>query len=150
MKKVSLFSLLITLGFLLSACFHAKDNENLTRSDSGKNMFRLSIQDALADARTNGDIDNNIQLSFGDQGHSGRLWTSIKRTNATNKTTKEACNRAFMSAILSLQKRAKEMGKSTVVDIYSYHKKKKFSSDTEFECQDGKLMNAVTLQGRVE
>ena len=117
---------------------------------AAEGMQRLSIQEALADKSANANLDPNIRLSFGDQHHSGREWTAIRRTNGVNKSTKEACNRAFLSAVIALQDRAKKEGKSSVVDIYSYHKKKKFSSSTQFECEDGSVMSAVTLRGKVQ
>jgi len=122
----------------------------ITNGCSSKGMQTLSIQKALADTRVNGGLDPNIRLSFGDQGHSGREWTSNKKTNATNKTVEESCNRAFMSAIIALQDRAKKEGASSVVDIYSYYKREKFSSTTKFKCEAGAIMSGVALRGKVQ
>jgi len=122
----------------------------LTNGCSSKGMQKLSIQDALADPISNGRLDPNVRLSFGDNGSSGKLWTSNKKTNSVGKDTQVACNRAFMSAIFALQDRAKKEGKTSVVDIHSYYKRNKFSSSTQFDCENGKIMTGVTLRGRVQ
>lgn len=122
----------------------------LSSGCSSKGMQKLSIQGALDDSRSNELLDPNIRLSFGDNGGSGKLWTSSKKTNAVNKEVDEGCNRAFMSAVIALQDRAKKEGKTSVVDIHSYYKRKKFSSSTDFDCEAGAVMSGVTLRGRVQ
>jgi len=122
----------------------------ITNGCSSKGMQKGSIQGALADPISNGKLDPNIRLSFGDNGHSGKLWTSNKKTNSVGKSTEVACNRAFMSAIIALQDRAKKEGKTSVVDIHSYYKRNKFSSSTEFDCENGGMMTGVALRGRVQ
>jgi len=122
----------------------------LSSGCSSKGMQKLSIQGALADPVSNENLDPSISLSFGDNGHAGKLWTSNKKTNSVGKSTEVACNRAFMSAIFALQDRAKKEGKTSVVDIHSYYKRKKFSSSTEFDCENGGMMTGVALRGRVQ
>ena len=137
MKKLYSITLLATLLILTNGC-------------SSKGMQKLSIQDALADPISNKKLDSNVRLSFGDNGGSGKLWTSNKKTNSVGKNAQVACNRAFMSAIFALQDRAKKEGKTSVVDIHSYYKRNKFSSSTQFDCENGKIMTGVTLRGRVQ
>jgi len=136
MKK--LYFLFLLLSFLI-----------VENSLANENMQKYSIKKALADTRANGNVDRNIRLSFGDRGHSGKVWTSIKRTFAMNKSSEEACNRAFLSAVIALQGRAKKESRRSVVDIYSYHKKRKYSSTKQFDCEVGSMMCGVTLRGRV-
>jgi len=137
MRKIYKVLILTSLVIFSSGC-------------ASEGMKRLSIQDALQHKGTKRTIDPNISLSFGDQGHSGREWTANKKTNGLNKSAKEACKVAFLSAVISLQDRAKKEGKTSVVDIYSYYKRKKFSSSTEYECEDGRIMNGVALRGKVQ
>jgi len=122
----------------------------LSSGCSSKGMQKASIQGALADTTFNGNLDPNIRLSFGDSGQGGKLWTSNKKTNSVGSSIEVACNRAFMSAIFALQDRAKKEGKTSVVDIHSYYKRKKFSSSTEFDCEKGAIMTGVALRGRVQ
>ncbi len=136
MKKINMVLLLISFIMV----------ENSFANDK---MQKYSIKKALSDKRSNGNVDRKVRLKFGDKRHSGKTWTAIRRTFAMNKSAEEACNRAFLSAIIALQDRAKKQGKRSVVDIYSYHKKKKYSSSSRFECEKGAMMCAVTLRGRV-
>ncbi len=120
--------------------------ENTLANDKMKNF---SIKKALLDKKSNAKVDRKIRLSFGDKHHSGKIWTAIRRTFAAGKSDEEACNRAFLSAVIALQDRAKKQRKRSVVDIYSYHKKRKYSSSRTFQCETGAMMCAVTLRGRV-
>ena len=138
MRKIYLIGFILSSTLLFTGC-----------GAKAGGMQKLSIQSALADVSANSKLDPNIKLSFGDNGSGGKEWTANKKTNSVNKSTQEACNRAFISALISLQDRAKKEGKSSVVDIYSFYKKKKFSSSSQFECEDGKIMSGVTLKGKV-
>ena len=139
MNRFYSMGLLLVVGLLMNGC-----------GAKAGGMQKLSIQTALSDKTVNGKIDPTIRLSFGDSGVSGKEWTANKKTNGVNKSMTEACNRAFVSALISLQDRAKKEGKNSVVDIYSFYKKKKFSSSSEFECEDGSMMSGVTLKGKVQ
>jgi hypothetical protein len=138
MKKLYSTLLLASLVLLLSS------------GCSSKGMQKLSIQDALSDTASNENYDPNIPVRFGDNGGSGKLWTANRKTNTVNKGVAEGCNRAFMSAIIALQDRAKKEGKTSVIDVHSYYKKKKFSSSTQFDCESGAVMAGVALRGRVQ
>jgi uncharacterized protein YbjQ (UPF0145 family) len=69
------------------------------------------------------------------------------RTNGFGKSAEKACNWVFLSAMLSLQKRATEVGADAVVNIVSNFKDQEFASPTEFECADGAIMAGVALKG---
>ncbi|MDH3974198.1 MAG: hypothetical protein OEV42_07950 [Deltaproteobacteria bacterium] len=77
------------------------------------------------------------------------VFESNKRTNALNKSDEEACRIAFLSAIISLQKRAQRMGADGVVDIRSITKHKRLVSARKYRCAAGDLMANVALTGRV-
>ncbi len=136
MKRGTLIVITLGLASMLGGC-------------AAEGVQKMSIQKALSDTRANAGVSKDIRLSFGDSGSTGHEYTTIKRTNGANKEMDEACNRAFLSAVIALQDRAIKEGKKSVVDIYSFHKRNKFSSSTQFECEDGKIMNAVTLRGKV-
>ena len=75
--------------------------------------------------------------------------SSNKKANGVGKSDQAACNRAFLSALLSFQDRAKREGGDKVVNITSYYYKHDFSSETEFECGTGNIMSGVTLRGYI-
>lgn len=95
-----------------------------------------------------------VKFFFGDQAHpaiarSMGEYLSNKKTNAFNKSDKEACEWAFMSALLSLHQRALSSGGDAVVEIKGFYKKIPFSSATEFQCGVGATIAGVTLSGTV-
>jgi len=53
----------------------------------------------------------------------------------------------FLSAMIQLEKRAKQLGANAVVNIVSYYQKNIMSSPTEFECHAGAIMAGVALRG---
>jgi uncharacterized protein YbjQ (UPF0145 family) len=76
-------------------------------------------------------------------------FTANKRTNAFNKSDEAACEIAFLSAIIALQKRATELGGDAVVDIKSITKHNDLDSATDYRCVAGSMIANVVLTGRV-
>jgi hypothetical protein len=108
-------------------------------------VYKLSIRSALNDSRSNERVNHHIKLHFKDRHHKGRLLTTTKKTMNFGRSVQAACNRAFLSAIIALQNKAHR----SVVDIYSYRFKHKYSSSSKYICERGRMMTAVTLRGRV-
>jgi len=77
------------------------------------------------------------------------VFTANKRTNAFNKSDEEACEIAFLSAIIALQDRATQLGADAVVDIKSITKHNDLDSATNYRCVAGSLIANVVLTGRV-
>ncbi|MEP4888957.1 MAG: excinuclease ATPase subunit [Aliiglaciecola sp.] len=117
-----------------------------------KHMY--SIQEAMESADFKQRLDPNIALYFGEQAH-GEVTKSLgsfptnKKTNAFNKSDDEACQWVLLSALLTLQDRAKKEGGNAVINIASYYKKNTVVSDTEYECHAGAFVAGVALMGEV-
>ena len=100
-----------------------------------------------------GPISSFLQ-SNSDQSH-GKIakkfghFSSNKKTSAFGKSDQQACEWPFLSAMISLQKRAQNEGGNTVIDIRINYKNIEFKSDTEFECGAGAIMAGVALTGTV-
>jgi len=114
----------------------------------------LSISEALASADFKERLDPSIRLYFGKQRHPKTLksygkFTTNKKTNAFNKSDEEACQWVLLSALLTLQERAKREGGNAVVNIASYYKKKTLSSTSQYECHAGVFVSGVALSGTV-
>lgn len=115
-----------------------------------KLMLPLAAAMSANDAQTR--LGDTVKFYFGDQKppaidrHLGADKTSQK-TNSFGKSAETACNWAFLSAMLRLQQRAKELGADAVVNIVSNYKNQEMSSTTEFECHDGAMMSGVALKG---
>ncbi|MCF7517794.1 MULTISPECIES: hypothetical protein [Pseudoalteromonas] len=94
----------------------------------------------------------DIPLYFASQSHSkikssyGEVITN-KKTNAFNKSDREACEWVMLSALKALQERAKREGMNAVVNIQSYYKKREFVSETEYQCGAGTFIAGVALKG---
>ena len=99
-------------------------------------------------------VDPEIRLYFGSQptppvAKSIGQWTSNKKTNAFGRSDQDACEIAFISAVISLQQRAKLEGGNAVINIVSVYKNSRFESPTEYQCGAGALMAGVALRGSV-
>lgn len=122
--------------------------------DARNTVHQLSIADALAEGEAKGVLIDGIALYFGDQAtpdveKSHGQFTANRKTNAFNKSDEEACNWAFLTAIKSLQERARAQGGNAVINVYSYYYKNEFVSETEFECGAGAMVAGVTMIGDV-
>jgi uncharacterized protein YbjQ (UPF0145 family) len=111
----------------------------------------MPIEGALNDNNARDRLGNEIQFFFGTQKtpkileKRGTDQTSQK-TNAFAKSDQKVCHWAFLSAMLQLQKRAKELGANAVVNIVSNYKNVEYSSETEFECHVGNVVGGVALK----
>ncbi len=139
----------IIVGLVIATCFLSSP-QALARDT--RHMF--SIAEALRSTAAEQKIDENVRLVFGNRPHppvAKKLgtYTSNRKTNAFNKSDKEACERAFLSAILSLQERARREGGDAVVNIRSYYKKTNVSHQTKYMCGAGAIIAGVTFRGDV-
>ena len=99
-------------------------------------------------------IDPDIRVYFGKQktpavDRKMGEFTANRKTNATNKTDKEACEISFVSAVVSLQQRARKEGGDAVVNVHSVYKNEMRESDTEYLCGAGTFAAGVALRGTV-
>lgn len=116
--------------------------------------LKLPIKDAMETGEFKAQADANIKLFFGAQQfpkpvQSFGTFTSNKKTNFFNKSDKEGCEWVFLSAVLALQERARQLGGNAVVNIKSVYKGGDLSSETEYECGAGAVMGGVALLGEV-
>lgn len=112
----------------------------------------LPIAEAMKDNDAQNRLGDSVKFYFGDQPTPKvveRLVTdqTSQKTNSVGKTPQRACNWAFLSAMLQLQKRAQSVGANAVINIVSNYKNQPMSSATEFECHDGAIMSGVAFKG---
>ena len=134
-------TLTVLMGVLLIGTAHARDDRAMH-----------SIEEALKSAGSE-QIGDDIQFFFGEEHPSVAknygTFTSNKKSNGFGKPDGVACQRAFLSALLSFQQRARNEGGNAVVNLRSFYKSKPVSSATEFECGSGAMMSGVALRGDV-
>jgi uncharacterized protein YbjQ (UPF0145 family) len=114
--------------------------------------YLLPIAVAMEVKDSQDKLDGSIKFFFGDQPTPqviSKLGTDVsnRKTNAFGKSDEKACNWAFLSAMVALQKRAQQLGANAVVNIVSYYKKEVMSSASQFECHAGALIAGVALKG---
>jgi hypothetical protein len=143
MRNFSLGIIVIAAMFLDSAPAEARDTRLL-----------LSIKDVLETPKAKEVLGTGVKFYFGEQKYGTPqstmgTYTTNKKTNAFNKSDKEACEWVFLSALVQLRDRAQSEGGNAVVKITSYYKKSVFSSETQFECHAGNVVAGVALRGEV-
>ncbi|MEO2279993.1 excinuclease ABC subunit A [Pseudoalteromonas pernae] len=132
---------------LLATTLLSLSSTALARNDIGQ----YSINELLHTSKAKS-VLLDVPLYFGQQSHSevkesfGEVMTN-KKTNAFNKSDREACEWVMLSALKALQERAQREGMNAVVNIQSFYRKREFSSETEYECGAGALIAGVTLKG---
>lgn len=134
---------MIVLGVALSVAWtaHARNTKYL-----------LPIVAALEVKDSKNKLDGSIKFYFGNQETPkilAKLATDVTnlKTNSVGKSDETACNWVFLSAMIQLEKRAKQLGANAVVNIVSYYQKNVMSSTTEFECHAGAVIAGVALRG---
>jgi len=133
---------------LLAAFLFASDA--FARND----LRTFPVQDVLNSEDAKERLSGRVKFYFGSQdgGEVARDFGEFrtnKKTNAFNKSDLKACNWAFLSALIALDKRALREGGNAVVNIQSNYKNNEFSSETEFECGAGNIIAGVALKGTV-
>ena len=114
--------------------------------------YLLPIAAALEVQDAKNRLDGSVKFYFGNQETPkvlAKLSTDVTnlKTNAVGKSDEKACNWVFLSAMIQLEKRAKQLGANAVVNIVSYYRKEVMSSPTEFECHAGAMIAGVALRG---
>ena len=138
--KNYIFSLVI-FTVLLSLNLEARDDKYL-----------FPIDQALT--KHSDSVAPNIKLYFATQSPEGEpdnlgTYTSRKTTNARFKAPRQSCDWVFISAVLSLQQKAMQLGGDAVVNIHSYYNEIEMSDENVYECHDGKNVSRVALRGTV-
>lgn len=141
MKRIALCASIIAGLTALPWPSHARDTKHL-----------LPIAAALEVKDAKDKLDGSIKFFFGNQPTPAvlaKLGTDVsnRKTNAFGKSDEKACNWAFLSAMVALENRAKQLGANAVINIVSYYKKDVMSSATEFECHAGAIIAGVALKG---
>ena len=140
MKRIVLCTIVAALLATVRPC-EARDT---------KYLLPIAVAMEVKDAADK--LDGSIKFFFGNQPAPpvvAKLGTDVsnRKTNAFGKSDEKACNWAFLSAMVALEKRAQQLGANAVINIVSYYKKDVMSSATEFECHAGALIAGVALKG---
>lgn len=139
--RITLMALILL--YITSSSIFARDTKHL-----------LPIDDALNTPAAKEKLSPSVAFYFGKQTHPPVAqtlgeYTANRKTNAVNKSDRQACEWVFLSALLALHDRAVQEGGNAVINIKSYYKKNEFVSDSEYECHAGGIIAGVALKGTV-
>jgi hypothetical protein len=134
---------LISAALLLSPLAQARDD-----------MMKFPIAGALESAEAKDKLSGEVKFYFGNQKHAAPKQkmgsaTSNKKTNFFHKEPNEACDRAFVSALISFQGSALRDGGNAVINLKSVTKNRDFVSETEYQCNVGNITGGVALRGDI-
>ena len=126
-----LAAVVVALGVLVAPQTSARDTKNM-----------WPIADALNAAEAKAQLNQGVKFYFGDSAHppvekSFGVYQSNKKTSGVGRTDKEACDWTFISAMVSFQQRAKDLGGDAVIKIESFYREVPISNATEYQCGSG-------------
>lgn len=112
----------------------------------------VPLQDVIDAGQAQGKLDGSVRfyLAGGESPMVERRFgegVSNKKTNAANKSDRDACVWAALSVLIRFQQSAKNQGANAVVDMVSYYKKNTFSDPAQIECYAGAIMAGVAMKG---
>jgi uncharacterized protein YbjQ (UPF0145 family) len=141
MKTLTILAVILSLSLAAIWPAHARDTKHI-----------LPIAAAMATKDAEEKLDGSVKFFFGKQEYPKvvtKLGTDVsnRKTNAFAKSDEKAYNWAFLSAMIALERRAKQLGANAVVNIVSYYQKIEMSSTTDFECHAGAVIAGVALKG---
>lgn len=139
-----------TLSIVCALLFALSANTAFARDTK----VMLNIEEIMQTADYQDKLDPEIKFYFGDQPYgeiqrSYGTYVTNKKTNAFNKGDHEACRWVTLTALLTLQERAKREGGNAIVDITSYYKKRTLKSDIDIECHAGTFIAGTALRGKI-
>jgi uncharacterized protein YbjQ (UPF0145 family) len=141
MKKILALTLLA--GISLSSAMSAR---------AADKTVMLRIAPAFHVENTREQLAGSVKFFFGKQ-EAPRVLQKLgtdnnaRKSNAFGKSDEVSCNTAFLSSMIGLEKRAKELGANAVINIVSNYNHVEMSSETEYECHVGAIMSGVAFKG---
>lgn len=76
-------------------------------------------------------------------------WRTTKTTSGAFRGDQAACQSAFLSALIQLQKRALRQGANAIIDIESITGDRPLASATKYRCLAGTIVVHVGLKARL-
>lgn len=138
MKKQLLF---IAALLIFSLSTQARDDKEMY---DAKSVIERGISEGI--------FDNSVSFYFGTSPHPKAIKTlgsvrSNKKTNAFNKTDKEACDWAFLSVIKAMHAQAKKVGADSIINIRSNYRNIQVIDNSRFQCGAGAFIAGTALIG---
>jgi len=140
-NRLLMGSLILSLSLVVPSVASARNDR-----------LHFPIAEAAGTADAQAKLNGDVKFYWGNQKHpkvSKTLGTdqTNKKTNGFNKGDKDSCEWAWLSAMITMEKRAKQLGADAIINIKSIYQNETFVSDTEYECGVGTFTSGVALHG---
>lgn len=114
----------------------------------------FSVHDAINSPLAQEKLDPGITFHMKGEQHPAVSdvtpeYTANQRSRKFGRSVEDACQTAFISALMSFQQRAYKEDADTVIDLYSVTKDKRFESTDQYSCLVGGMIANVALRGKV-
>ncbi len=114
--------------------------------------LHFPVAEAAGTTEAHAKLDGSVKFFWGAEKHpkvSKTLGTdqTNKKTNGFNKSDKDSCDWAWLSAMITMQNRAKQLGADAIINLHSIYQNQDFVSDTEYECGVGTFTSGIALRG---
>ncbi len=115
--------------------------------------YTLPLADVLAMPEAKAKLDGSVKFYLAGDAKAPKVLqtlgedTSRRKTNGVGKEDEFGCRWAMLSALMALEKKAKQLGANAVIDIVSVFGQTPFSSATEYECHAGAVVVGVSVKG---
>lgn len=132
---------MLIVGYLVAAPVAARDT-----------VVYVDLSEAVAAGMASGKLDGTVAFYLAGQKPPPPVQklgdgVSNRKTNAFNKSDREACRWVVQSVLIALQNEAKARAADAVIDLVSYYRKHVYSDPSRIECHAGGLMAGAALKG---
>jgi uncharacterized protein YbjQ (UPF0145 family) len=117
------------------------------------NLMYMPFETVLSDAIRAGRLDGSVKFYLAGNGPTANAQVlrynviSDLRTNASNKSDRDACEWVLQSNLIKLQADAKRVGANAVINIVSYYDQHVRRDLNTYECRAGIYAARVALRG---
>ncbi|PLX78466.1 MAG: hypothetical protein C0616_14330 [Desulfuromonas sp.] len=145
---------MVRMIFLFTTTIFVMTAITATIASAADNWLYMSVKDALQSDLAKDKLDSGISFFMKGQSHprasdETREFTANKRARKFGRSQEEACQYAFVSALIAFQQRADKEGRNAAIDLYSITKDKKFESSDQYSCLVGGMVANVAIRGKV-
>jgi len=118
-----------------------------------EDVISINISETFESLAIESQLDG-VKMYFGDQTYPAAtkemsIIRTNRKTNAFNKSDRQACEWVFLSAIMALKDSALSNGGNAVVNIKSNYNNIEYSSPDQYKCGVGRIIAGVALIGQV-
>jgi len=125
-----------------------------TVSSARDSAVHFNFNQAVEQAVQAGVLDGSVRFYLAGANVPGNVnrqneTITNQKTNAFGKSDAVACDHVLRSALIRLERAAKNAGANAVVDIVSFYKRNEYRDAQNYECHAGGVLAGVALKGTI-